>query len=46
MSAETLKALSNTLIKYSTDPRTKYNASELPSLGGGAASHGIVRVDD
>ena len=34
VSAETLKALSNTLIKYSTDPRTKYNASELPSLGG------------
>ena len=40
VSAETLKALSNTLIKYSTDPRTKYNASELPSLGGAPQAMG------
>ena len=33
-SADKLKELSNILIKYSTDPRTKYNATELPSLGG------------
>jgi hypothetical protein len=40
VSAETLKALSNTLIKYSTDPRTKYNASKLPSLGGAPQAMG------
>jgi hypothetical protein len=33
-SAETLKRLSTVLIKYSNDPRTKFNASDLPSLGG------------
>ena len=33
-SAEDLKHLSESLIKYTKDPRTKYNATELPSLGG------------
>ena len=33
-SAETLKQLSSTLIKYTNDPRTKLNATDLPSLGG------------
>lgn len=34
VSAETLKQLSSTLIKYTNDPRTKLNATDLPSLGG------------
>ena len=39
-SADLLKQLSNVLIRYSTDPRTKYNASDLPSLGGAPQAMG------
>ena len=37
---EELKRLSDVLIKYTKDPRTKYDAAKLPSLGGAPKSMG------
>lgn len=39
-SPEELKRLSEVLIKYTKDPRTKYDAAKLPSLGGAPKSMG------